>query len=181
MWSRWSVSEESHGRRARLELSIRPQSLETRLRHTLAKIQNETSIECCALGAGTHSAKLQYSHARPRPSAERERERESADSRFPRRSPAPGSAPRSAPRPPPASAERRAAGKKPVALVYFVGGVTYAEIAAMRFLNTQQDFPYTIVVATTNIINGSTFIKSLVYEIENRLERRSPAEPYTRA
>merc|ERR1711957_457105 len=45
---------------------------------------------------------------------------------------------------------------KPVLLVYFVGGVTYMEIAAMRFLSKRPSFPYSILCCTTKIINGST-------------------------
>mmetsp|Transcript_20123 Transcript_20123/g.69340 ORF Transcript_20123/g.69340 Transcript_20123/m.69340 type:complete len:233 (+) Transcript_20123:772-1470(+) len=65
----------------------------------------------------------------------------------------------------------RNGGAKPVMLVYYVGGVTYAEIAAFRFLSLQPAFPYQIVVATTNIVNGTQLIKSLVYDIENKLQR----------
>lgn len=73
--------------------------------------------------------------------------------------------------PPPDGAS---APKRPL-VVYFVGGVTYAEIAAFRFLSKQPNFPYTIIVATTAIINGSTFIKSLVFEIDNRLQKVKPS------
>lgn len=52
-------------------------------------------------------------------------------------------------------------GNKPVLLVYFVGGVTYMEIAAMRFLSKRPSFPYSIVCCTTKIINGSTLLHSL--------------------
>ena len=52
--------------------------------------------------------------------------------------------------------------EKPVLLVYFVGGVTYAEIAAMRFLSKAVSFPYNIMCCTTSVINGNTFIKSLI-------------------
>jgi len=50
---------------------------------------------------------------------------------------------------------------KPVLLVYFVGGVTYMEIAAMRFLSKRPSFPFTILCCTTKIINGSTLLQSL--------------------
>ena len=52
--------------------------------------------------------------------------------------------------------------KKPVLLVYFVGGVTYAEIAAIRFLSKRSGFPFTIVCCTTKIINGTSLLQSLV-------------------
>jgi len=51
--------------------------------------------------------------------------------------------------------------KKPVLVVYFVGGVTLMEIAALRFLSKRPTFPFSIVCITTNIINGGTLLKSL--------------------
>ena len=50
---------------------------------------------------------------------------------------------------------------KPVLLVYYVGGVSYAEIASFRFLSRRMNFPYQVVICTTKIINGSSFIRSL--------------------
>lgn len=58
-------------------------------------------------------------------------------------------------------------------VIYIVGGVTYAEIAAFRFLSKKKDFPYDIIVASTNITNGTAFVKSLVYEIDNKLQKKS--------
>lgn len=52
--------------------------------------------------------------------------------------------------------------KKPVLLVYFVGGITYAEIAAIRFMSKRSSFPYQIVCCTTKIINGTTLLQSLI-------------------
>ena len=51
--------------------------------------------------------------------------------------------------------------KKPVLLVYFVGGVTYMEIAALRFLSKRPSFPYTVVICTTEIVNGRKLLQSL--------------------
>ncbi len=51
--------------------------------------------------------------------------------------------------------------KKPVLLVYFVGGLTYAEIASIRFLSKRKSFPYKIIICTTKIINGNSFLQSL--------------------
>jgi hypothetical protein len=50
---------------------------------------------------------------------------------------------------------------KPVLLVYFVGGVTFMELAALRFLSRRSSFPYDIVCCTTEIVNGETLLKSL--------------------
>ena len=51
--------------------------------------------------------------------------------------------------------------KKPVLLVYYVGGITYMEIAALRFLSKRPSFPYTIICCTTEIVNGETLLRSL--------------------
>jgi len=51
--------------------------------------------------------------------------------------------------------------RKPTLLVFFVGGVTYMEIAAIRFLSKRSSFPYHIICCTTNVINGSTLLQSL--------------------
>ncbi len=63
-----------------------------------------------------------------------------------------------------------ASGKK-VMLVYLVGGVTFMEIAAMRYLSKQKDFPYQIVVCSTKLINGNSFIKSTYEDLHNMLKR----------
>nr|CAB3267636.1 vacuolar protein sorting-associated protein 33B [Phallusia mammillata] len=47
-----------------------------------------------------------------------------------------------------------------VALVYFIGGVTYSEVAALRFLAKQKG--YRILIATTAIINGNRMLSSFV-------------------
>lgn len=51
--------------------------------------------------------------------------------------------------------------EKPVLLLYFVGGLTYAEIASFRYLSKRKTFPYRILCCTTKIINGGTFLQSL--------------------
>ncbi|CAD8139366.1 unnamed protein product [Paramecium octaurelia] len=50
-------------------------------------------------------------------------------------------------------------GKKPIVIVYILGGVTYGEIAALRLLGKQ--FNKEIIVCTTNITNGTKLISSL--------------------
>lgn len=57
------------------------------------------------------------------------------------------------------------AGPKKVMLAYFIGGITFLEVAALRFLSDQPDFPYRIVICTTKLINGGTFMKSLVHDV----------------
>jgi len=51
--------------------------------------------------------------------------------------------------------------RKPTLIVMFVGGVTYMEIAALRFLSKRPSFPYHIICVTTKVINGSTLLRSL--------------------
>lgn len=63
-------------------------------------------------------------------------------------------------------------GSKPVLLVCYIGGITYAEIAALRLLSRQPTFPFAILVAATNILNGASLIKGLVFEIDNSLANR---------
>ena len=50
---------------------------------------------------------------------------------------------------------------KPVLLVYFVGGITFMELAAFRFLSRRKSFPYSIICCTTEIVNGGTLLRSL--------------------
>ena len=54
-------------------------------------------------------------------------------------------------------------GKKPILIVWYVGGVTHMELAALRFLSRKPTFPYNIVCCTTKVINGTTLMQSLQY------------------
>lgn len=51
--------------------------------------------------------------------------------------------------------------KKPVLIVVYLGGVTYMELAALRFLSKRPNFPYHILCCTTKILNGITLLESL--------------------
>jgi vacuolar protein sorting-associated protein 33A len=51
--------------------------------------------------------------------------------------------------------------KKPTLIVFYLGGVTFMEIAALRFLSKRSTFPYHIVCVTTKVINGSSLLQSL--------------------
>jgi hypothetical protein len=51
--------------------------------------------------------------------------------------------------------------KKPVLMIMYVGGVTYMELAALRFLSKRASFPYHIVCCTTKVINGSRVLQTL--------------------
>ena len=53
-------------------------------------------------------------------------------------------------------------------MVYFVGGVTYSEIAAIRFMNVlYKDFKF--IVAATCILNGNRCIETMRTPVENML------------
>ena len=52
-------------------------------------------------------------------------------------------------------------GRKPTIMVVYVGGVTYMEIAALRFLSKRPSFPYHIIVFATKIINGVSLLHNL--------------------
>lgn len=49
-----------------------------------------------------------------------------------------------------------------VILVFFVGGCTFAEIAALRFLSQQDDTNVEFIIATTKIINKNTFLETFL-------------------
>ncbi|XP_030747567.1 vacuolar protein sorting-associated protein 33A [Sitophilus oryzae] len=49
-----------------------------------------------------------------------------------------------------------------VVLVFFIGGCTFAEISALRFLSQQEDSNVEFVIATTKLINGGSFLKSII-------------------
>ncbi|KAL3857445.1 hypothetical protein ACJMK2_012115 [Sinanodonta woodiana] len=53
-----------------------------------------------------------------------------------------------------------------VTLVFFLGGVTFAEISALRFLAQQDDGGTDYVIAATKLVNGNTLIDSLVNKKE---------------
>lgn len=46
-------------------------------------------------------------------------------------------------------------------LIFIVGGVTLLEIAAFRYLSYEPNFPFRIIVASTQLINGSEFLDQL--------------------
>lgn len=57
-------------------------------------------------------------------------------------------------------------GSKRVMLLFVVGGLTFLEIAALRFLSRDPAFPYTIIMATTKLINGNSLLKSLAHDFK---------------
>jgi len=65
-------------------------------------------------------------------------------------------------------------------LLVFVGGVTYAEVAAIRYLNKsnkgkfkhKDSVDYKFIILTTHIINGKKFIDNLKINFDNTLSNK---------
>ncbi|EFA77569.1 Sec1-like family protein [Heterostelium album PN500] len=57
--------------------------------------------------------------------------------------------------------------RKPITLVYFIGGVTFAEISALRFLSRQDQANRDFIIITTKLINGDTLVDNLVEKLED--------------
>lgn len=53
-------------------------------------------------------------------------------------------------------------GRRLLVLVVFIGGVTFAEISALRFLNAQEGMKYDLMIATTKLISGTSLLQTLV-------------------
>lgn len=53
---------------------------------------------------------------------------------------------------------------KKTMLLFVVGGLSYLEVAALRFLSQDPNFPYRILIATTKLVNGSALINSLKHK-----------------
>ncbi|KAL2933371.1 Vacuolar protein-sorting-associated protein 33-like protein [Bienertia sinuspersici] len=64
-----------------------------------------------------------------------------------------------------ANADKAASGRRSVVLVVFIGGVTFAEISALRFLGSQELMAYDIIVATTKVVNGQTLLDPFVEKL----------------
>uniref|UniRef100_A0AAQ5ZZT2 VPS33A core subunit of CORVET and HOPS complexes n=1 Tax=Amphiprion ocellaris TaxID=80972 RepID=A0AAQ5ZZT2_AMPOC len=64
--------------------------------------------------------------------------------------------------------KKRQQGENRTTLVFFLGGVTYAEIAALRFLSQMEDSGMEYIIATTKLVNGTTWIKSLMDRPESQ-------------
>lgn len=67
--------------------------------------------------------------------------------------------------------------KKPLTLVCFLGGVTMAEISALRFLSEREDHGRDYIICTTKLVNGQTFVESIVENVTNNLNGGSAAAP----
>ncbi|KAK7391393.1 hypothetical protein VNO78_19809 [Psophocarpus tetragonolobus] len=56
-------------------------------------------------------------------------------------------------------------GRRAVVLLVFVGGITFAEISALRFFSTQEGIAYDLVIATTKIVNGQTLVETFMEKL----------------
>jgi len=68
--------------------------------------------------------------------------------------------------------EEREGGRKPLTLVYFLGGVTMSEISALRHLSDRETHGREYLVATTKLVSGHTLVESIYEQIENCLDPR---------
>jgi len=57
---------------------------------------------------------------------------------------------------------------KPVLFVFVVGGLSYDEISALRLLSNDASFPYTLLIGTTKLVNGNSFLKSVVHDLGSK-------------
>ena len=52
--------------------------------------------------------------------------------------------------------------RRRVVVVMFIGGVTFAEISALRFLSTQPEMNADFLITTTKVVNGSSFVAQFI-------------------
>lgn len=60
-------------------------------------------------------------------------------------------------------------GDTEVTLIYFIGGCTFAELSALRWLGSQLRPPRDFLVATTHMTSGDEIIQHLSERFENHL------------
>ncbi|KAG0358173.1 hypothetical protein BG005_002644 [Podila minutissima] len=60
---------------------------------------------------------------------------------------------------------KRANGQPKISLVFFLGGCTFTEISATRFLASQEGGQRDFVICTTQILNGNTLMDSIVQKV----------------
>jgi len=68
-----------------------------------------------------------------------------------------------------------------VTLVFFIGGVTFTEIAALKWLSKEDEQTYgDIVVGTTKLISGNSLLTSVMEEIEMLISKEPEKPPPTK-
>ncbi|XP_039038235.1 vacuolar protein-sorting-associated protein 33 homolog [Hibiscus syriacus] len=56
--------------------------------------------------------------------------------------------------------DKIADGRRSLVLVVFIGGITFAEIAALRFLSAQEGMASDLIIGTTKIVNGHSLVET---------------------
>jgi hypothetical protein len=56
-------------------------------------------------------------------------------------------------------------GEPRISLVFFLGGCTFTEISATRFLATQEHGQRDFIICTSQILNGNTLLDTLIQKI----------------
>ncbi|CAG8439325.1 11444_t:CDS:10 [Ambispora gerdemannii] len=73
-------------------------------------------------------------------------------------------------------AKRLIPGQQPrVTLVFFLGGCTFTEVAAIRFLAQQDEGQREFIIATTQIINGNSVLNSVLQKVDHEASSKSSA------
>ena len=67
--------------------------------------------------------------------------------------------------------EESSSSQPEVVLVVFLGGVTFSEISALRFLSSLPGNRHRFIVLTTSIVNGTTLLRSFVDPVAEKLNR----------
>lgn len=65
----------------------------------------------------------------------------------------------------PAGIDKVTDGRRSLVLVVFIGGVTFAEISALRFLCGQEGMAYDMIVGTTKIVNGHSLVETFMEKL----------------
>ncbi|KAL5545069.1 hypothetical protein UlMin_008853 [Ulmus minor] len=64
-----------------------------------------------------------------------------------------------------ASMDKVADGRRSLVLVVFIGGITFAEISALRFLTAQEGMTYELIIGTTKIVSGHSLTETFVEKL----------------
>ncbi|KAF9594287.1 hypothetical protein IFM89_028944 [Coptis chinensis] len=62
----------------------------------------------------------------------------------------------------PGNFDKAANGRRSLVLVVFIGGVTFAEISALRFLSAQEGMASDLIIATTKMLSGHSLVEAFM-------------------
>jgi hypothetical protein len=54
--------------------------------------------------------------------------------------------------------------KKKIMMVLIIGGTSLLEVAAFRCLSVDPSFPYSVVIGSTDVVSGDSWLKSLYHD-----------------